>query len=501
VLERARGGERGAVVKKSIAIIGAGIGGLAAGCYAQMRGYDSEIFEMHALPGGVCTSWKRMGYVFDGCIHHLPGCTPGNEFYQMWTEIGIMPGLEVLYADELVQVEDGHGGRFTVYTDLDRLANHVVLTVGAPDSLRLARWIMAMRSFAGRDLLEAVVGSPLDKLKALGRLGDFYSWGRFTMESFSEANLTDPFLRRAFPSILYDSPSNPLILQMNLLAGCASRSYGWPAGGSLAFARALERRYVELGGKVNYNARVSEVLVVSDRAVGVRLADGQEERADIVISNAFGHTTVMKMLDGHYMTNGLRKMYSRPVDDITMGLHVSLGVDRDMSDEPHALVLLLDEPVTIAGKARDRIAVDIYSFDPSMAPAGKAVVKVLLETSYRHWRSLSLDRERYLEAKQQVASAVIDLLEARFSGISSQVEITDVATPVTTERYTGITHPFKVPATQFALGSLTGNGISMTLPGLEHFYMVGQWAGLPGIPSVAAMARRVIGHIERRDRL
>jgi phytoene dehydrogenase-like protein len=33
------------MTEKSIIIIGAGIGGLAAGCYAQMNGYRSQIFE------------------------------------------------------------------------------------------------------------------------------------------------------------------------------------------------------------------------------------------------------------------------------------------------------------------------------------------------------------------------------------------------------------------------------------------------------------------------
>jgi phytoene dehydrogenase-like protein len=36
---------------KTIAIVGAGIGGLSAGCYAQINGLRSQIFEMHALPG------------------------------------------------------------------------------------------------------------------------------------------------------------------------------------------------------------------------------------------------------------------------------------------------------------------------------------------------------------------------------------------------------------------------------------------------------------------
>jgi phytoene dehydrogenase-like protein len=53
----------------SIIIIGAGFAGLAAGIYARMNGYDTRIFEMHKQPGGLCTSWKRGGYTFDGCIH------------------------------------------------------------------------------------------------------------------------------------------------------------------------------------------------------------------------------------------------------------------------------------------------------------------------------------------------------------------------------------------------------------------------------------------------
>jgi phytoene dehydrogenase-like protein len=48
-------------MKKNIKIIGAGISGLSAGCYLQMNGYETEIFEMNTIPGGLCTSWERKG--------------------------------------------------------------------------------------------------------------------------------------------------------------------------------------------------------------------------------------------------------------------------------------------------------------------------------------------------------------------------------------------------------------------------------------------------------
>jgi uncharacterized protein with NAD-binding domain and iron-sulfur cluster len=40
---------------KKIIIIGGGMAGLSAGCYGRMNGYDTEIFEMHGMAGGVCT--------------------------------------------------------------------------------------------------------------------------------------------------------------------------------------------------------------------------------------------------------------------------------------------------------------------------------------------------------------------------------------------------------------------------------------------------------------
>ena len=73
-------------MEKSIIIIGSGIAGLSAGCYGQMNGYNTQIFEMDTRPGGVCTSWKRKGYTIDGCMHWLVGSSPASSFYGIWEE-------------------------------------------------------------------------------------------------------------------------------------------------------------------------------------------------------------------------------------------------------------------------------------------------------------------------------------------------------------------------------------------------------------------------------
>ncbi len=75
-----------------IIIIGAGVAGLSAGCYARMNGYQAEIFELHDLPGGLCTAWERKNYTFDGCIHYLFGSGDGQPFNQVWQELGAAAG-------------------------------------------------------------------------------------------------------------------------------------------------------------------------------------------------------------------------------------------------------------------------------------------------------------------------------------------------------------------------------------------------------------------------
>ena len=84
---------------------------------------------------------------------------------------------------------------------------------------------------------------------------------------------------------------------------------GYPVGGSLAFARNTERRYLDLGGEIQYGVRVQKILVEDDRAVGVRLDDGTEHRARWVISAADGRSTIFELLDGEYINEKIAGYY------------------------------------------------------------------------------------------------------------------------------------------------------------------------------------------------
>ncbi len=89
-------------------IIGAGIAGLASGCYVWMNEYDTRIFEMHDKPGGLCTSWTRKGYTIDWCLHWLVGSAPGPGFHRIWQELGAVQGRSFVEYEGFVLVAASH---------------------------------------------------------------------------------------------------------------------------------------------------------------------------------------------------------------------------------------------------------------------------------------------------------------------------------------------------------------------------------------------------------
>ena len=465
---------------RSIIIIGAGMGGLAAGIYGQMNGYRTQIFEMHSLPGGQCTSWKRQGYTYDVCIHHLFGCSPESKIYRLWKEIGAMP-REMVQPADCTSVVSPDGRLFMDYYNLERLEEGL-MRLSPGDAPVIRDYIRAIKLFTKKDIMgEMMMGSLGSLLKMVASRPSILRYFGLSMRKFGE-RFSDPFLKRAFPLLVYSAPDTPMFLHLARHAYGLNKSLQWPIGGAAPFARSIEKRYLELGGAVHYRSPVEKILVQNDKAVGVRLKDGTEHRADIVISNADGRKTILEMLEGRYLNETIRGYCREPDDVANWAVHVFLGVNRDLSGEPSALIMLLDQPVTIADHRHESLEMQIYGFDKTMAPANKGTIKVELVSSYSYWKRLYADRPAYEAEKQKTAAQVIDILERRFPGIKTQIETVDVPTLMTWERFMGGTHGYNnFPKKKFSFtGAIGGKSGMSTLPGLDNFYFVGVWATMLG---------------------
>jgi phytoene dehydrogenase-like protein len=464
----------------SIIIIGAGMGGLAAGIYGRMNGFDTKIFEMNSLPGGQCCSWKRAGFTFDGCIHHLFGCAPGSKIYGLWQELGAMP-RELVRTEECASVASPDGRLLRDYYDLEKLESHLK-DLAPEDAPAIESYIQGCKAFVGHDFLgDMMLGTMAERTKALAGMAARLKWLTPTMEKFGR-RFKDPFLRRAFPLLIYSAPSVPLFIHLVRHAYGVADGVRWPVGGALRFALSIEKRYKALGGEVAYNSRVEKIMAENGRAVGVKLADGSEHRADVVISDADGRKTIMEMLDGRFGDAKVRKACGEAPDSTAWSVHVFLGVKRDLSAEPSSLVMLLDDPVEIAGHQCESLEMQIYGFDRTMAPEGKGVIKAELFSDYSYWKRFAADRSGYEAEKARTAERTIGVLERRFPGLRAQVETIDVPTQLTWERYMGGTHGFaNMPAKKSSIwAGLRGAGGDLTLPGLDRFYFVGVWASMAG---------------------
>jgi phytoene dehydrogenase-like protein len=471
---------------KSIIIIGAGISGLATGCYGQMNDYDTHIFEMDSKPGGLCSSWERKGYTIDCCVEWLVGTKPGTGLYEKWRELGVMQNKQVIYMDEFYCFEDSAGTAFHCYTDVNRLEKHM-LEISPEDSGVIREFTQGIRKFVGFPMLidkAPELSNVWDGIKVAARMSSYLnayrSWSKLPVSEFT-SRFSNPLLRAGIESFWNGNLS--MAIPLMTMAELYEKSAGYPAGGSQGIVKDIEKRYLGLGGQIDYNSRVEEVLANNDKAIGIKLADGKQFEADYVISAADVHTTIFNVLGGKYIDQSINDHFEkRPV--WAPLVFIGLGIDRSFVDFPKiisGLILPLDVPVKTCNYEVKLLSVRVHNFEPAFAHQGKTSVTVCLESDFAYWEDLRKNMSQYNGEKDRIARIVIKVLNKRFPGLADKVEMYDVATPYTFYRYTNTWrggYMGWLPSVEYS-----NLYMSKRLPGLDNFFMVNQWiqpyGGLP----------------------
>ena len=491
-------------MQKTMIIVGAGIAGISTGCYAQMNGYKTSIFELHKIPGGLCTAFTRKGYTFDLSMHILTGSKTGP-FKKMWDELGVTVEQEFYYHDNILVVE-GDGKKLVLCLDRTRLEKQM-LDISPEDSGLIREFT---NLFYGRSLGNMMSLEPpeflgiADKIRmtfsVMPMLGLFRKYSRVPLKEFT-ARFKNQFLGRAI-RYLVDAPGWPMTeFPMIGMAGFAKLGVsgaGYPLGGSQKVMFKMTKLYETLGGEIHFNSRVKDVLIENGKAIGVRLEDGSIQKADIVVWAGDGHRLIFDILGGKYLDDAIRNMYEKWVPVKPM-VHVMFGVDMDLSKEPARFVFETDKPITIGNDEFKWLHVMMHCFDKGTAPAGKSALEVWYATDYNYWENLIKDRVKYDNEKKRIAEETADALEKKWPGFKSKIEMTDVPTPMTYVRYTD-NWQGSPDGWYITTENMMNQRMKRTLPRLDNLYMVGQWtAPFTGTPLAALSGRQLIQILCKKD--
>ena len=485
-------------MKKKIIIIGGGIAGLSAGVYAQKCGFETTILESHKISGGNCTSWKRNGYLFEGGMHWLTGSGKNEPLHKMWRYVGALDDSVKVINSEPFMVYNYNGTPIKMYRNADETEKHLISLSpeDAGEIRRLTGYIrrvtdLSMPVFDLRGVratkkthpplsLMLTAMSGLRLMKKLTMMPQKEFIGRFKHEG----------IRELFGSVTNEqSGIMPLVFTYATLN---RGDGGFPEGGSLPFAARITKTYTDLGGQILYKTKADRVIVENGRAAGV-MAGGKEFPADAVIVTS-DTMAIDQLFEKPPKADWLDRMHARTKP--TMCVFVSLGIDADLAKYPKNYIIKPNTPVKLADQTYTYLSLNNYAGDPVYSPKGKSAVTVFLGgDTWDFWKKAKAEN-RYDDEKKRIAGDICAAVTAQIPEASGKIEVIDVATPLTYERYCG---NWKGSWMTEMLPDTKMTGYPAAVRGLEGVYFAGQRMMPPGGLPVALISGRTAVQYLCRD--
>jgi len=455
-----------------------------------MNGYDTTIFERNSVPGGVAACWRRKDYLIDGGIHFVSSCRPDLGVYDIYGEVGVdkVPMTVMDFYGRFLDAESGI--TLDVKADLGEFEEELQ-ALFPEDKAVIDEIVSAARVIGEMDTTNFGLDKPVELMGFGDRLSEIWSMrglSRYMMGDYALS--VEEYVKRIRNSLFQEVlrvmflPEVPVWFVVMILGQLSAGQMSLLEKGSLDFVRAMEARFLGLGGRVVYESEVQNIVVARDKAVGLRLVDGSEHQADYVVPAMDGYSTIYNLLDGRFVDEEIEGRY-REWDLCRPIMMISYGVSREFKEEPWMVIWRLQEPLVVGNTQIRNLMIRIFNYGGGFSSPGKTVVQVEFETEWDYWYRLRTSSiEEYRGEKGRVAAEVLNLLESRYPGLSRLVEVEDVATPYTTWRYTRNREGAYMGWLPTKKSFMTR--LRKTLSELGNCVMAGQWAmGMGGVlPSI-----------------
>src|SRR5437773_4426383 len=232
----------------------------------------------------------------------------------------------------------------------------------------------------------------------------------------------------------------------------AFRSWGFSRGGTGAISEAIAGAARAAGVEIRTGAPVARIAVTRAQATGVVLADGQELRADLVLSSVDPNLTFLEFVDARELPADFLDEVRRYKFRGSSGkVNLALGALPDFTclpgEGPHLRGAISISPsVEYMERAYDQAKYGAFSrrpyidmviptlTDPSVAPPGKHILSCFVQYAPYKLASGTWDDQR-----EAFGNAVIDTIAEYAPNIRDIILHQQVLTPLDLEREFGLT--------------------------------------------------------------
>lgn len=452
--------------KRSVVVIGAGNGGMAAAVALAQNGLKPLVLERHRMPGGCATSFVRGRFEFDASIHCL---FYGFQGYQdVWEGyMNIDPNL--------VEVKTG-----VAYSHLDKDGKPVLLKYPHGDKAfteefkrqfpedadKIDELMSIARSFRDAVTIMSGGGVTVDKtlskfaqikgkirmlsllLKAKKVCPDFLKLAKMTIPEFFDEYNMPVSVRRYIGSLWWYLGDSYYKLPIARMLGSFYFPIDvpcyYPVNACHEYLMAIESKLREHGGEIRYNEEVTDIIIKDGKVVGVKTANGTEIETNYVISNASAGTVFKKMIrdDSPARKNLLDQIHNIPFNGSFATVYLGLNAScEELGITNHHIYFTDDDDGGKTWEASKTFG-GPYSFGslcpnvtiPEFSPEGTCVFT--LTVSIRPEALEGMSQCEYEKAKMQFASDLVDRASYHLGfNLRDYIEEIEVMTPVTLSRY------------------------------------------------------------------
>jgi prolycopene isomerase len=432
-----------------VIVIGAGLGGLAAAASLAKAGLGVALFEKHTVPGGYASSFVRGRYEFEVSLHELSGIGhPGHPgpFYRLLSDLGITDKVTFL------PIKDAYR---TVLPGLDmvlpcgRQAYQETLIRQFPREAKGIKTFLDRVFSLAKEIEEFTsAGGRINPLKIPFMFPNILRYLPAVWGDVLDRDVADPMARAVLSQYwgyFGNGPSTASFFYFApALAGYLAYGPAYVKGRSQALSNAFVQVIEAAGGTVRFATGIRHIITAGDAVHGVVTEGGEVFEADYIVSNADPVTTCARLIG----TNRIDRSFFAslgPARIATSTINIYLGVARtaeELGFRCHENFVNKDEHfdahaamMKTIGAPGATLVTCYNTVDPQISPPGTSMV--VLTSLFRGEPWVTLDPERYVSTKMQVADAMIRDAERIAPDIRKYAEVVEVATPLTNVRYTG----------------------------------------------------------------